>query len=145
MKCIRYLGGALGRANEKSMMEELYENGPFAVSFEPTYDFMYYSDGIYHSVDQAQWMKNGEKEPEWEKVDHSVLLYGWGEENGEKYWIIKNTWGADWGENGSFRMRRGTDESAIESMAEVADPYIVPKCNSIRKKLSESSKAQECF
>lgn len=29
------------------MMEEIYENGPIVVSFEPNYDFMYYSEGIY--------------------------------------------------------------------------------------------------
>ena len=127
-------------------MEELYKNGPVVISFEPAYDFMYYSGGIYHSVDQAQWLRDGDTRPEWKKVDHSVLLYGWGEENGDKYWNIKNTWGKDWGENGSFRMKRGTDESAVESMAEIADPYIVPKCNSVRKFFSGgSSKGQECF
>ena len=126
------------------MIEELYNNGPLVISFEPAYDFMYYSGGIYHSVDQSQWMRDGDKRPEWKKVDHSALLYGWGEENGDKYWTIKNTWGKDWGENGSFRMRRGTDESAVEIMAEIADPYIVPKCNLVRF-LSESSTGQECF
>ena len=40
---------------------------------------MYYSSGIYHSVDATDWIKNNESLPEWEKVDHSVLCYGWGE------------------------------------------------------------------
>jgi cathepsin C len=38
-----------------------------------------------------------------EKVDHSVLCYGWGEENGQKYWLLQNSWGKDWGENGNFK------------------------------------------
>lgn len=42
------------------MMEEVMNNGPIAVSFEPGYDFMYYSSGIYHSVDAEDWIKNHE-------------------------------------------------------------------------------------
>jgi cathepsin C len=50
----------------------------------------------------------------WEKVDHSVLITGWGEEDGEKYWKVLNSWGTRWGEDGYFRIKRGTDECAIE-------------------------------
>jgi len=64
---------------------------------------------------------------EWEKVDHSVLLVGWGvdQATGEKFWLVQNTWGSQWGENGYFRIRRGTDESAIESTCEAGTPIIV--------------------
>ncbi|KMZ74540.1 Cysteine proteinase [Zostera marina] len=41
-------------------------------------------------------------------VDHSALVVGYGEDNGMKYWILKNTWGTDWGENGYMRIKRGS-------------------------------------
>lgn len=123
----RFVGGAYGKATQRQMMIELMNNGPIVASFEPSSEFMYYEGGVYHSVD-AEWLTNGEERPEWEKVDHSVLLYGWGEtEDGLKYWKLRNTWGPDWGENGDFRMKRGVDDSAIESLAEAADPIIVYK------------------
>lgn len=53
------------------------------------------------------------------------MCYGWGEENGIKYWLLQNSWGKQWGENGRFRMKRGLDESSIESMAEAADIEII--------------------
>jgi cathepsin C len=110
------------------MMKELYENGPFVVSFEPDYNFMFYQSGVFHSVENIPGVDIPLfKKPEWEKVDHSVLLVGWGEDpvTGEKYWLVQNTWGPDWGENGFFRIRRGTDESAIESICEAGTPIIV--------------------
>ena len=58
-------------------------------------------------------------------MTHSVFCYGWGEEDGEKFWKCLNSWGSDFGENGSFRIRRGTDELGIESDAEWIDPIII--------------------
>ncbi|PAV79187.1 hypothetical protein WR25_07627 [Diploscapter pachys] len=45
---------------------------------------------------------------------HAVKLVGWGTENGTPFWRIANSWNADWGENGFFRILRGVDECGIE-------------------------------
>jgi len=53
------------------------------------------------------------------ELDHAVLLVGYGvDETHGKYWIMKNSWGANWGEdNGFFRLLRGINVCGIESHA----------------------------
>lgn len=117
----RYVGSFYGSGrNAELIQEELYRNGPLAVGIQPDEDFMFYSDGIYRASGPRQ---NGTRTGtfEWEPVNHGVLLVGWGEENGTKYWRIQNSWGPDWGEDGFIRILRGEDEIAVESMVEAAD------------------------
>ena len=57
-------------------------------------------------------------------TNHAVLVVGYGveESTNTKYWIVKNSWGEDWGEQGYFRIRRGTNEIGIETSAFQAFP-----------------------
>merc|ERR1719473_1797807 len=82
---------------------------------------MFYSEGIYKSTKLVKAAQQKNADEEWERVDHAVLLVGWGEENGQKFWKIQNSWGPDWGEDGFFRIAMGENESGIESIPEAAD------------------------
>ncbi|KAL1346017.1 hypothetical protein HN51_019671 [Arachis hypogaea] len=78
--------------NETELMKAL-ANQPIAVAIEADSMFSYES-GVYDG-------------PCGIELDHGVLAVGYGTENGTDYWIIKNSWGTEWGENGYIRMKRG--------------------------------------
>lgn len=122
-----YLGGFYGATNEAMMLKELRARGPFPGNILVPYTFNLYRSGIYS---HSQLVRNSNKVStarmidrnlSWEKVEHSITIVGYGEENGVKYWIGKNTWGRGWGEDGYFRILRGENEVSIESMGDVID------------------------
>ena len=47
------------------------------------------------------------EEPE---VDHAVTAIGYGTDNGKNYWLIRNSWGTDWGEGGYGRLYNDLSE-----------------------------------
>lgn len=119
-----YIGGYYGATNEELMMKELRARGPIPGNIRVPYTFNYYKEGIYS---ESELNKNSDKlnkttmtdrHLSWEKVEHSITLVGYGEENGVKYWIGMNTWGQNWGDKGFFKILRGENECAIESMGD---------------------------
>ncbi|XP_062523049.1 dipeptidyl peptidase 1-like [Corticium candelabrum] len=123
----QYVGGFFGACNVPLMQMELVKNGPIAVTFNAgarCFSLLHYKSGIFHEV-KMPISDNFIFNP-WEFTNHAVLLVGYGrdEEKKEDYWIVKNSWGKTWGENGYFRIRRGTDECALESMAMVSTPIL---------------------
>ncbi|BAM39814.1 uncharacterized protein TOT_020000085 [Theileria orientalis strain Shintoku] len=81
------------RMNHDESLEYLKEKGPFLTSFETNTSFLLYDDGIYDGS-----CENGR--------GHSIVVVGHGHDTKKKvdYWIVKNSWGKDWGEDGYFRI-----------------------------------------
>ncbi|KAJ2940882.1 hypothetical protein O0L34_g10143 [Tuta absoluta] len=103
----RYKVGPPGRLKaEKDIMYDIKESGPVHAVMTVYQDFFHYKSGVYHHTPFGNEAAKGL---------HSVRIIGWGEERGEKYWIVANSWGKEWGEGGYFRIRRGVNECGIES------------------------------
>jgi len=86
--------------NNERVLKTAASQQPVAVAIEAdTRYFQFYSGGILDSVDCGT------------KLDHGVLLTGYGEENGKKYWLVKNSWSSSWGEDGYVRIERSDSEN----------------------------------
>ncbi|KAF1519000.1 UNVERIFIED_CONTAM: Cathepsin S, partial [Eudyptes robustus] len=91
--CSRYV--ELPHGDEAALKDAVANVGPISVSIDasqPT--FFLYKTGIYHDPSCSQ------------EVNHAVLVIGYGSSDGEDYWLVKNSWGAHFGEQGYIRMAR---------------------------------------
>ncbi|KAI5237268.1 Pro-Cathepsin H [Manis pentadactyla] len=101
--------------DEEAMVEAVALYNPVSFAFEVTDDFMKYTKGIYSST-------SCHKTPD--KVNHAVLAVGYGEENGVPYWIVKNSWGPNWGMNGYFLIERGKNMCGLAACASYPIPLL---------------------
>ena len=83
------------KPNDQVSMKAAVAQQPVAVAIEAdTRYFQSYSGGILTSSSCGT------------TLDHGVLTVGYGEENGQKYWLVKNSWGTSWGLDGYVKIAR---------------------------------------
>jgi len=72
------------------------QHGPVLTNIQARSDyFKFYTGGILNNqccFDTTQ------------ALDHTLLIIGWGVQGGKSYWVLRNSWGSSWGENGHIRM-----------------------------------------
>ncbi|XP_072266512.1 tubulointerstitial nephritis antigen [Pyxicephalus adspersus] len=101
-------------SNERAIMKEIFENGPVQAVMTVYEDFFLYKSGIYKYSGLE-----GNTPYRQLKGTHSVKIIGWGtlgHSEKDKFWIVANSWGNSWGENGYFKIHRGKNECGIESL-----------------------------
>nr|XP_060482968.1 procathepsin L-like [Panthera onca] len=97
---------------EEALMMAVANMGPISAAIDASLDtFRFYKEGIYYDPKCSS-----------EDLNHGVLVVGYGfqgkEPDNQKYWFVKNSWGADWGMDGYIKMAKDRDNHCgIATMA----------------------------
>ncbi|KAL9239187.1 hypothetical protein vseg_013530 [Gypsophila vaccaria] len=108
--------------NDENALLKAVANQPVAVSIDAGgQDMQLYSEGVFTGQCGTE-------------LNHGVAAVGYGTTvDGTKYWIVKNSWGEDWGERGYIRLQRGV--AAKEGLCGIAMDASYPIKHSNRSSL----------
>ncbi|KAH0453777.1 hypothetical protein IEQ34_018101 [Dendrobium chrysotoxum] len=81
---------------------------PVTVGMEVVPDFRFYKKGVFSSDTCSSSPDD---------LNHAVLVIGYGVEEGIPYWLIKNSWGKRWGDNGFFKIELGKNMCGVATCA----------------------------
>jgi len=83
-----------------ALMNAIANVGPIAISVAA--DFMLYDHGVYNG--KCGWV-----------IDHAVVAVGYGTDaKGGDFWLVRNSWGQDWGEEGYIRIAREANAASVK-------------------------------
>jgi len=94
------------------MQNDIMTKGPVEACFSVYEDFLSYKTGVYQ-YSTGSYLGG-----------HCVKIQGWGVEGGLPYWLVNNQWTTYWGDNGQFKILRGSDECGIEDEVAAGDPVV---------------------
>ena len=89
---------------EQDLAHNLMKYGPIPVGIDSkTYNFELYRNGIIKASHCGK------------EIDHAVTVVGFGIEGTTRFWIVKNSWGKHWGEDGYFKLERDKNACGINT------------------------------
>ena len=99
--------------SENSVRRNIFFHGPLTTAIE------IYEDFYTLNPLEIYYHKGGKK-----VGGHAIVIDGWGEEGGVKFWWVRNSWGKNWGLNGYFKLERGTNCCKCEENVVAAAPAL---------------------
>ncbi|XP_063833643.1 cathepsin K-like [Ostrinia nubilalis] len=99
--------GLVTPRNPEALKLALVKYGPVSIAIRATRNMYLYTNGIFYDINCDGL-----------HVNHGVVVVGYGERDGTPYWIVRNSWGENWGQDGYILM------SALNDNCKVMDsPY----------------------
>ena len=109
---------AVNRQDEDDLTEKIATEGPISVVIDAGYNFLHYEAGVYYEPRCNPHLTVA--------PTHAVLVVGYGIEDGQDFYWVKNSWGEHWGENGYIKMSRNRNNNcgiATSAYWPVAEDY----------------------
>ena len=97
--------------DQNALQDGLFNHGPVSIAIDAAHEeFVFYSSGVYYNP------KCGNTPDD---LDHEVLAVGWGvdADSGMAYWIVKNSWSQNWGDEGFVYMAMKDNNCGVATAA----------------------------
>lgn len=91
-------------SESENIKKEIANYGPVIVTIPIYRDFLVYSSGLYQVYPKNQRFS----------AEHAVKIIGWDVIEGQNCWIIENSWGEEWGQNGTACIIADSEELHVE-------------------------------
>ena len=93
----------------------MYQHGAVMVAVAVNANFSRYRGGIFGGCSES------------DKVNQAVVVVGYGSEDGLDYWLVKNSWGPGWGDQGYIKIMRGVN------MCSIGTTMVILSCEAVEK------------
>lgn len=107
-RCVR--GNCSAHDNKEiALMAVVAQHGPVSICIDAEHSFINYKSGIYNGPCSSAVIRQ----------NHCVSIVGYDAQ--EQYWLVRNSWGTSWGEDGYIRMAMGSNLCGITNEATIAN------------------------